>query len=150
MVEPAVPVRRDVGLVLAVQAVAIALVAGWFATGHPSAPDAGLLQIDLLSLSERVPGLIAVDGRPTMVVLTCPERLPAPARRLDEAYGLRISTDPLLAQRLALPLATAECQAGYALLDGDSVVRYRSYDPGWPRHSFEQEVLLGHLARPHG
>ncbi len=150
MVEPAAPVRRDVGVVLAVQALAVALVAGWFATGHPSAPDAGLLQIDLLSLSERVPGLVAVDGRPTMVVLTCPDRLPGPDRRLDEAYGLIVSTDPSLAQRLALPLATAECRAGYALLDGDSVVRYRTYDPGWPQHSFEQEVLLEHLAGPHG
>ncbi len=149
MVEPAAPVRRDVGVVLAVQALAVTLVAGWFATGHASAPDAGLLQIDLLSLSERVPGAVAVDSRPTMIVLTCPDRLPAPARRLDEAYGLIVSTDPVLARQLALPRATVECQAGYALLDGDSVVRYRTYDPGWPRHSFEQEVLLGHLDRPH-
>jgi hypothetical protein len=35
------------------------------------------------------------------------------------------------------------------LLDGDSVVRYRSYDPDWPDHSYEQEVLLEHLDR-HG
>ncbi len=139
-------VRREVAVVLAVQALAVALVAGWFATGHASAPDDGLLQVDVLSLSERVPGLTAVDGRPTMVVVQCG---PAPERRLDEAYGLVVSADPALAERLALPRAVDDCQAGYVLLDGDSAVRYRSYDPGWPEHSFEQEVLLGHLDR-HG
>jgi hypothetical protein len=34
--------RRGVRVVVAVQVVATALVAGWFATGHASAPDAGL------------------------------------------------------------------------------------------------------------
>ena len=60
-----------------------------------------------------------------------------------------MSADPALAERLALPRAVEDCQAGYVLLDGDSVVRYRSYDPGWADHSFEQEVLLEHLDR-HG
>ncbi len=142
--------RRDIGLVLAVQAVSVALVAAWFASGHASAPDDGLLQLDILSLSERVPGVEAINGQPTMIVLTCPALLPAPPRVLDGPYGLVVSTDPLLAQRLALPLATSECQAGYVLLDGDSLVRYRSYDPGWAQHSFEQEVLLDHLAGGHG
>ena len=142
--------RRDVGLVLAVQALSVALVAAWFATGHASAPDDGLLQLDVLSLSERVPGVEAINGQPTMIVLTCPALLPVPPRELDQAYGLVVSTDPELAQRLALPLATSECQAGYVLLDGDSVVRYRSYDPGWAEHSFEQEVLLDSLAVAHG
>jgi hypothetical protein len=136
--------RRGVLLVLAVQALSVTLVAGWFATGHASAPDAGLQQLDLLSLSERVPGVTAVDGRPTMVVLTCPREVPD-RRTLDPSYGLVVSTDTTLARRLALPRA-AQCQSGYVLLDGDSVVRYRTYDPGWLEHSFEQEVLLGHLA----
>ena len=139
-------VRRDVTVVLAVQAVATALVAAWFATGHASAPDDGLLQLDVLSLSERVPGVTAVDGRPTMVVLQCG---PAPERTLDEAYGLVVRSDPALADRLALHRAVADCQPGYVLLDGDPVVRYRSYDTDWPDHSFEQEVLLEHLDR-HG
>jgi hypothetical protein len=60
-----------------------------------------------------------------------------------------VSDDPALADRLALHRAVEDCQAGYVLLDGDSVVRYRSYDPGWPDHSYEQEVLLEHLDR-HG
>ena len=133
-----------VRLVLAVQSVAIALTAAWFVTGHASAPDAGLLQLDLLSLRERVPGVAAVEGRPTMVVLTC-DRLGREERALPPAYGLVVSTDPALAARLALPLATTACQPGYVLLDGSSMVRYRTYDPGWQRHAFEQEVLLDHL-----
>ena len=136
--------RRGVRLVVAVQVLSTALVAGWFAAGHASAPDGGLHQLDLLSLSERVPGVTAVEGRPTMVVVTCPARVPQ-RRELDDAYGLLISTDVTLARRLALPRAE-QCQAGYVLLDADSVVRYRTYDPGWVHHSFEQEVLLEHLA----
>ncbi len=133
---------------LVVQVAGVVLVAGWSAAGHASAPDAGLQQLDVLSLSERVPGTAAVGGRPTMVVVTCPARLPD-RRELDPSYGLVISTDPALAVRLALPRA-AQCQAGYVLLDGDYLLRYRTYDPSWLEHSFEQEVLLGHLARPHG
>ena len=129
---------------LVVQAVSAVLVAGWFATGHASAPDDGLLQLGVLSLSERVPGVTAVDGRPTMVVVQCG---PAPPRRLDAAYGLVVRNEPALAERLALHRAVTDCQAGYVLLDGDSVVRYRSYDPGWPEHTYEQEVLLEHLDR---
>ena len=143
---PAAPrrqARRGVRLVLAVQVLSVALVAGWFATGHASAPDAGLQQLDLLSLNERVPGLTAVDGRPTMVVVTCAAQVPD-RRELSQEYGLVVSTDSTLARRLALPRAV-QCQSGYVLLDEDSVVRYRTYDPGWLDHSFEQEVLLAHL-----
>ncbi len=131
--------------VLALQAVGLALAVGWFATGHESAPDDGLLQLDVLSLSERVAGLEPVGGRPTMVVLTCPGALPAP-RALDEAYGLRVSTDLALARRVALPEAV-RCRAGYVLLDAVGLVRYRSYDPGWADHAEEQEILLEHLDR---
>lgn len=147
MLTPATPrrrvPRRGVAGVLALQLVGTALVVGWFATGHESAPDSGLLQLDVLSLDEAVPGLSAVDGRPTMVVFTCPSA-PAVRRALDPAYGLVVSTDAALARRVALPLA-ARCDDGYVLLDATGNVRYRSYDPGWPRHAQEQEILLGHL-----
>lgn len=128
---------------IAVQVGATALVLGWFATGHASAPDAGLHQLDVLSLSEQVPGLRAVDGRPTLVAVTCDVETGSP---LDPAYGLRLVDDPGLARRLALPRALAPaCVDGYVLLDGRSQVRYRTYDPGWREHAFEQEVLLEHL-----
>ena len=119
-----------------------AAVLGWFATGHASAPDDGLLQLDVLSLSERVPGLTAVDGRPTMVVVPgrgCPPRAPALA-----SYPVVLRQD--LAAALALPRAAERCQPGYVLLDAHGTVRYRTYDPGWAAHAEEQEILLDHLA----
>lgn len=146
------PHRFDVGLTVAVAVLSVALVVGWFAAGNASAPDAGLQQIDLISLDERVPGVTAVDGRPTMVVVTgqrCPARAPEP-RRLDERFGLIVSPDRELARRLALPKAAEGCTPGYVLLDGDSRVRYRTYDPGWARHDEEQEVLLEAIEQGHG
>ena len=136
--------RRGVSSVLALQALSVALVLGWFATGHASAPDAGLLQLDVLSLHERLAGVNAVDGRATMVVLTCASA-PARPRTLDAAYGLAVSTDSDLARRVALPLATRCGNDGYVLVDPAGFVRYRSYDRGWFDHAAEQEVLLGHL-----
>ena len=138
------PHRTDVGIAVGVAVLSLGLTVGWFATGNASAPDDGLQQIDVLMLDERVPGVSAVDGRPTMVVATgqdCPVREPEP-RRLAERYGLVVSDDPGLARKLALPKAAEGCVPGYALLDGDSRVRYRSYDPGWTTHSQEQEILL--------
>jgi hypothetical protein len=119
---------RDVVLVLVVQAMSIALIAGWLISGNPMAPDHGLQQIDLLMLDERVPGITAVDGRPTMVVVTgqrCPPREPQP-RGLDLRYSLVVTPDRAVARTLALPDAAERCSPGYALLDGDSVVRYRT------------------------
>lgn len=138
--------RRGVAPVLALQVTAVALVAAWFATGHAAAPDSGLRQLDVLSLHERVPGLGAVDGRASMLVLTCPQAAPQ-LRALDARYGLVVSSDPDLARRVALPRA-ARCDDGYVLLDRAGVVRYRTYDPGWPRHAQEQEILLEHLDGP--
>ena len=142
-------VPRGVVPVVALMATCSALTAGWFATGHASAPDDGLLQLDVLSYDEPVAGLAAVDGRPTMAVLRCS---PAVRHALDPAYGFLVSTDPDLARRVALPGAldcAGDQQDGYVLLDGAGRVRYRSYDPGWADHAEEQEVLLGHLAQ-HG
>ena len=58
---------RGVPLVLSLQALVVALVVAWFATGHASAPDGGLQQLDVLVVHERVPGLAPVSGRPTIV-----------------------------------------------------------------------------------
>lgn len=96
---PRTDLPRGLGLVVGVQLVAAGLVAGWFATGHASAPDHGLQQIDLLMLDERVPGVEPVDG--------------------------------------------------YVLVSLEGRVRYRTYDPGWADHGFEQAVLLDAIADEH-
>jgi len=53
---------RGVPLVLSLQALVVTLVVAWFATGHASAPDDGLQQLDVLAVHERVPGLAPVGG----------------------------------------------------------------------------------------
>jgi hypothetical protein len=136
--------RRDAPVVAAVVGLGVLLTAGWFATGHASAPDSGLLQIDVLSLHERVPGVQPVDGKPTMVVLACSGRSPLPGK-----YGVVVHrpAEPgfrALATALALPRATG-CHAGYALVDPAGFVRYRSYDSGWVKHTDEQSILLDAL-----
>ena len=141
--------RRDALLVGFVCALGLVLTAGWLGSGRASAPDDGLLQIGLPSLRERVPGVVAVDGKPTMVVLAgqCSS---IGASSLPSRYGVVVheSDDAgydALAQSLALPEAARRCQPGYALVDRDGFVRYRSYDPGWPLHAEEQAVLLDAL-----
>ncbi|MFN2523440.1 MAG: hypothetical protein ABR614_09050 [Mycobacteriales bacterium] len=136
--------RRDAWIVGFVLALGVLLTAGWFATGHASAPDSGLLQLDVLSLHERVPGVAAVDGKPTMVVLACSGR-----SELPPAYGVVVHrpSEPVfagLAEALALPRAV-DCSAGYALVDPAGFVRYRSYDAGWAGHTDEQSILLDAL-----
>ncbi|GAC1327912.1 MAG: hypothetical protein NVSMB13_14600 [Mycobacteriales bacterium] len=136
--------RRERRFVAFVQVGAVLMVIGWLATGHAAAPDGGLQQVDVLSLHEQVAGVVPVHGRPTMVVLACTGTSSLPAR-----YGVVVHrraepgfTD--LARRLALPRASG-CVAGYALVDRAGFVRYRSYDPGWARHSDEQSILLDAL-----
>ena len=141
--------RRDVTLVALLTTLGIALTAGWLLSGRASAPDGGLLQLDVLSLHEQVPGVGPVGGRPTMVVLAglCPH---VGRSRLPARYGVVVHrpSEPsyaALARALALPLAARHCRPGYVLVDRAGVVRYRSYDPGWAIHAAEQSILLDAL-----
>lgn len=137
-------------LVVGVQTLAVALVVGWFATGHASAPDSGLRQLDVLTLHEKVPGVSPVAGRPTVVVApsTCPAQARAEVARsgrrdgLPPQYGLVVLQDPALVRALALGRSLTSCLPGYALVDSQGYVRYRTYDPGLADHIDEQRVLL--------
>ena len=136
----------DRAVVALVCGVALALLAGWFGTGHASAPDDGLLQIDVLSLHERVPGVAPVDGLPTLVVVAGRCTRPG-STDLGPSYGVVVhrADEPGyadLARSLALPKAIDRCVPGYVLVDRDGWVRYRSYDPGWFDHATEQRILL--------
>lgn len=83
-------VRRDVAVVLAVQAVSAVLVAGWLATGHASAPDDGLLQLDGWAHIAATVGrtrlavLPAVAGL-VVVVVACLLARPLPTTLADHA-----------------------------------------------------------------
>lgn len=146
---------RGVLLVAAAQALVTALVIGWFATGHSSAPDGGLQQLDVLSLHERLPGLTA--SQPTMIISTgsCPAQArTAIARRgrsdgLPLRYGLRLLDpvrDAALVRALALGRSLTHCEPGYALVDAAGFVRYRTYDAQLADHADEQRVLLGAIS----
>ena len=80
---------RCVALVVSVQALVVVLVLAWFETGHASAPDGGLQQLDILVVHEQVPGLTPVGGRPAIVCTggRCPQpgRL-AVARRNEPGH----------------------------------------------------------------
>ena len=140
-------------LVVGTQGLAVALVVGWFATGHVSAPDDGLRQVDVLSLHEKVAGVAAVGGRRTVVVApsTCPAQVRAElalAGRpggLPAEYGLVVLADPAVVRALALGRSLTQCLPGYALVDSAGFVRYRTYDPGLADHVDEQRVLLENL-----
>jgi hypothetical protein len=138
--------RRDARIVGLVLVVGVLLTVGWLSSGRSSAPDDGLLQIDMLTLHETVPGVTPITGKPTIVVLAC-----GPARSLlPERYGVVVHVPSEasyreLAAALGLPEAARRCQPGYALVDRDGFVRYRSYDPGWAKHADEQAILLDAL-----
>lgn len=141
---------RRTALVLGTQALVAALVAGWFATGHTSAPDHGLQQVDALTLHQRVPGAAAVGGRPTLLVAPslCPAQADLLLRRrgtpagLPPTFGVAVLHDPVVVKALALDRSLTRCLPGYALVDAAGYVRYRSYDPGLGTHADEQRVLL--------
>ena len=146
---------RGVLLVSATQAVVTTLVIAWFATGHASAPDGGLQQLDMLLLHERVPGLTV--SQPTMIISagSCPAEARAAAVRhgrsdgLPLRYGLRLLDpvrDAALVRALALGRSLTRCQPGYALVDAAGFVRYRTYDAQLAEHADEQRVLLGAMS----
>jgi len=145
---------RTILTLLAVQLAAVATVAGW-AAGHPLTPDHGRQQLDALTLDVRVPGVLAVAGQPTLYLApgvggACPGDLARFTSRPHPPTGARIvvltPTDPRV-PALGLPAATTGCHPGYALVDGAGVVRYVTYDPGYPEHAAEQNALLVALER---
>lgn len=162
--------RRRLGPLLAAQALVVAAVVAYAVTG-PLRPDHGLQQLDLPSLHERVAGL-AATGQPTLVVAagtgsSCTAAVVEAGRRrnrsggLPDSYplivygndlpavpGITVRPDPggALARALALPKAARGCHAGYAVLDRQGYVRYRTYDSGWAHHGGEESVLLGSYA----
>lgn len=158
---------------LGFNAVIVAAVSTYLVTGGPLAPDFGLQQLDMITLNELVPGVVGVDGQPTLFVLagssdaaSCARQLSVAAQRRGRSKGLPLDTglvlvtrdgrgpavrgaryqaDPkgVLARSLALPRAASNvCAPGYAVIDPRGRVRYRSYDPRWAEHAFEQLVLL--------
>lgn len=107
-------------------------------------PNHALQQLDLLYLDQPAPGLerLPVEpGRPAVLVFC--EDAGCPLPQLENAQVVRV-TDPRLAAPYAL---TADCQVGpgYALIDDDGQVRYRTFDPGLAQHEPEIRTLVNGL-----
>ena len=109
--------------------------------GHD--PQHGLQQVDLLYLDEPAPGVTpAPDGSPLVLVFCRGCVLP-------DVDGARVvvSDDRALARRYGLG---APSSPGYALVDGDGDVRYRTYDPELGAHEVEIQVLVDGLLETPG
>lgn len=158
--------------VLAFNAAIVLALSTYVLTGGSLAPDFGLQQLDMITLDERVPGVEGVDALPTLFVLAgsseatlCARQLLVAAQRRGQSNGLPVTaglvlvtrdgrgpavrgaryeadSSGTLARALALPRAAETCAPGYAVVDPGGRVRYRSYDPRWAEHAFEQLVLL--------
>lgn len=167
--------RRSLAGVIAYQAVVLAAVITYLASGGPLAPDNGLQQLDMITLDEPVAGVGAQGDRATLVLVPGPLDEPRCAALLrdliaargtgdglSQEYGLVVAAarrpdgplgdaaflpdpDGAIARSLALPDAATRCRPGYALVDPTGNVRYRTYDPAYPEHPLEQMVLLADL-----
>lgn len=103
--------------------------------------DHSLQQLDLLYLDEPAPGLDRLDlepGRPTVLVF-CPDACPLPD--IENAQVVR-STDADLASRYALHAEDGRGGPGYALINAQGQVRYRTFDPGLAEHEPEIRILV--------
>ena len=173
-----VDVKHQLKGLIIFQLIAVASVLA-YAMHNPLVPDHGLQQIDALSLNEQVSGLRAVDKLPTFVLFpgdqttaTCRDHL----NKFLAVYGIngglqpqyrlivitntrppnlgqiKAQTDPSgsLAHQLALPESTTHCAPGYAILDGESHLRYRTYDPEYQVHAGEQNILLSAVFKQAG
>ncbi len=104
-------------------------------------PRHSLQQLDLLYLDEPAPGLaqLGIDpGSPAVLVfcsVTCP---------LPDISGAQVvrSQGPRLAARYALLTPSGRIGPGYALVDADGTLRYRTFDPGLEDHEPEIEILV--------
>jgi len=102
-------------------------------------PFHALQQLDLVYLDQPAPGLGELGlrrGRPALVVFCRVCQAP----RVEAQ--VRVSDRRDLARSYGLVTADGRVGPGYALIDAEGTVRYRTFDPGLAEHAEEIEVLL--------
>jgi hypothetical protein len=104
-------------------------------------PVHGLQQLDLLYLDEPAPDL-PVDHRGAPLLVVVCSACAAPA--VDAA--VHMTDDPRVAAELALSRTDGRIGPGYALIDADGRLRYRTFDPGLSDHAEEIGILLAGLS----
>jgi len=122
---PAATRRTALAGVLAAQLGVLAAVGAYLGTGGSWAPDGGLQQIDVLTLRERVPGVSALGGTPTLVVGAGDQRDERCRHQLELALDRRggpIGLGPAYGLVVLLP-PDSPSPAGAARRRPDTVVR---------------------------
>lgn len=135
------PTRCEVLTCLAVVLVAVAGVAAYLTSDVHARHDPyhPLQQLDALYLDEPAPGFEALGlrrGRPSVVVFC--RACDAP----EVDAQVRVSSDRALAGRYGLVTAEGRLGPGYAVIDAEGRVRYRTFDPVLAEHEKEIEILV--------
>lgn len=102
-------------------------------------PNHALQQLDLFYLNEPAPRVDqagSAGGRTTLLVVC--DSCEAP--RVDAQ--VRVTSDPEVAAAYGLLTADGRLGPGYAIIDGNGAVRYRTFDPAPADHVEEIRVLL--------
>lgn len=135
------PARSTLGGVLLVVVVALAGVSLYVcsAAHQQHDPRQALQQLDLLYLDEPAPSVGELSfpaGRPTLLVICKACAMPEVNAHIER------SDEPRVARAFALQRADGSIGPGYAIVDGEGRVRYRTFDPGLAEHEQEIEILL--------
>jgi hypothetical protein len=133
--------RRWATLAVVAAVVTTGVVGYLLSPGSDIAPNPALRQLDLHYLDEPAAGLDRLGvtpGEPAVVVF-CSDGCHLP--EVTSAQVLR-SEDAELAAQYALVTSTGRVGPGYALIDADGQLRYRTFDPAPGEHAAEIQVLV--------
>jgi hypothetical protein len=131
-------------LAVAAAVAAIGAVGYLLSPDRDVAPVQALRQLDQFYLEEPAPALDELGvqpGRPALI-LFCEPRCPAP-----EVTGAQVvhSDDPQLAAQYALLTEEGRVGPGYAVVNVDGQLRYRTFDPAPSEHAAEIQILVNAL-----
>ncbi|MBW3602102.1 MAG: hypothetical protein KY434_05315 [Actinobacteria bacterium] len=130
-----------VGVLVTVAVVAVGLVVFLTSPAYRlHGPIPALQQLDLLYLDEPAPLAARLRLRPGDATLLVICRGCAPPA-VDAAVV--VSADPAVAEAYGLRTAEGAVGPGYAVIDAELRVRYRTFDPRLSVHAEEIAVLLG-------
>jgi hypothetical protein len=135
------PTRRWAALILVGAGVTLGVLTYLLSPNRDVAPIPALRQLDLLYLNEPAPGLdrLGVEPGTPAVIVFCEQVCDLP-----EVTGAQVvlSHDPVIAERYALRTSAGRVGPGYALVDPEGQLRYRTFDPAPGRHASEIQVLV--------
>jgi hypothetical protein len=131
-------------LAVAAAVATVGAVAYVLSSDHDLAPVQALRQLDMFYLDEPAPALdaLGVEAGRAAVILFCDPRCATPS-----VSGAQVvqSDDPQLAEQYALLTAQGRIGPGYAVVNPDGRLRYRTFDPAPGEHAPEIQILINGL-----